>query len=73
MVHHQCDNEGYKLAEKSGAIAQLLSIDAAIPGSAAMDQLIAQGVHAGQNNRENGHGAMSAQRLMNCHLGAFKF
>lgn len=62
VVHHQGDDDRHQLFEQARAVAQLLAVDLAVPGGAAMDQLVAQGVEAVEHDREEQGGVAARQR-----------
>src|SRR5690606_31864289 len=44
VIQHQQNDHRHQLAEQVGTVTQLVPVDAAVPGSAAMHDLVAQGI-----------------------------
>ncbi len=55
-----------------GAVAQLLAVDLAGPSGAAVDQLVAQGVEAVENHRQQHVRVAAGQRIVRRFFGAGK-
>jgi hypothetical protein len=55
------NDERHEFTQECRAISQLVPIDAAVSGGAAMDKLIAQGVHARKGAGEYGCGFVSSE------------
>lgn len=69
-IHHQLDDQRHQLAQQAGAITQLLTIDRAVLGSAAVDKLVAQGVQAIEQHAQQRRGIATGQRLLRRALAA---
>src|SRR5690606_8428043 len=67
VIHHQLNDQRHQLAQQAGAIAQLLAIDRTVPGGAAMDKLVTQGVQAVEQHTEKRRGIAAGQ----CQLCGF--
>ena len=72
MIHHQLDNKRHQLTQECRTIPQLVAIDTAVPGGAAMDKLIAQGVHPGQDDGKDSNRPVIGQGFVGCHFGVLK-
>jgi len=60
IVHHQVDNNRHHPPHDFGALGYLAAVDAAVPGGAAVEELIAEGVepveHDAQQKEQKGAG-----------------
>lgn len=56
VIKHQLDNHWQQFSKQLRAITQLLAIDLAVPGRAAMNQLVAQCVQTIEHHTEQGWG-----------------
>ena len=52
MGHHDCNHHGHDVRHQRGAVLHLGTVDLAVPRGAAVHQLVAQGVDALEDQRQ---------------------
>src|SRR5690606_3636554 len=67
VIEHQGNHQRHKLAQQIGAVTQLLAIDGAVPGGAAVHQLITQGIQTIEDESEQ-YGRIAAAQGVICFL-----
>lgn len=53
VVHHDLDDERDEFAQEVPAVSDLIAVDGAVPGGAAMHELVSQRVKAAQHDAEH--------------------
>jgi hypothetical protein len=69
VVHHDADENRNQGRQYGGTIADLIAIDAAIPGCPAVHQLIAQHIEPVEHDREQRNGVARCKRVIDRALG----
>ena len=64
IVHHDADDQRYKIRHQCSAVAYLIAVDLALPGSTAMHELIAEHVEAWQQDGEQCQRSLFCQCLV---------
>ena len=56
VVHHDVDEDGHEKGEDRGAVAYLIAVDPAVPGRAAVDDLVAKDVEPVEDEAKDADG-----------------
>ena len=56
VVHHDVDEDGHEKGEDRGAVTHLVPVDLAVPGRAAVDDLVAKDVEPVEDETKNADG-----------------
>ena len=72
IVHHDIDEHGHKEGQDGGTVTHLFTVDAAVPGRASMNELIAEHIQPLEHEAEDAHGIPDLQGLHEATLGGLE-
>src|SRR5690625_3647569 len=73
VVHHDFNHCWHQLPHDGVGVAQLVAVDATVPGGAAVNQLVSERVQAAENNAHHIAGAVFGPRPVGARSGRAEF